>query len=90
MTVDEFLNLPDDEKALYLEAFEKQKHIRKTRDGIASERQKLTTRELNNQISCGHPNAKSKYRAHENEFGNLTGGGVTNFHCLDCDLRWSE
>jgi hypothetical protein len=90
MTIDDFLNLPDEDKALFIDAFNKQKHIRNTRDGIAAERQKLATRELNNQLSCDHPNRKSTYVANENEFGNLTGGGTTYYHCPDCNSRWSE
>ena len=30
-----------------------------------------------------------EYKAYEDDFGNLTGGGEYHHHCKDCDYRWS-
>lgn len=89
MTVDEFLKLSEREKAEFTEAYIRQREIRRTRDSIAEERKKLSTRELNNQLSCPHTDKVTHYVANENEFGNLTGGGTYYHNCPDCTFRWS-
>lgn len=90
MDVKEFFNLPESERQFIIDLHNKQKSVRMTRELIMSERAKLATREMNNQTQCEHPFATKKYRAHENEFGNLTGGGVYTYHCEDCGFRWQE
>jgi transposase-like protein len=90
MNVRDFFDLPDDQREMLIEIHRKQKFVRHEREQIDIERRKLATRELNNQTSCEHPFATKEYKAHENEFGNLTGGGEYRYHCEDCGFRWSE
>lgn len=88
MNIQDFFDLPEDQRDYMVEMHRKQKMIRMTRDAINGERGRLDTQELNNQENCSHPFAKEKYVAHENEYGNLTGGGTTWHHCQDCNARW--
>jgi rubrerythrin len=90
MNIKEFFDMSEEQRQFIIDLHNKQKNIRDIRDAINDERQKLNTRELNNQLDCIHQFAKSKYVAHENEFGNLTGGGTTYYHCEDCGYHWSE
>lgn len=90
MNIKDFFDLPEDQRELLVEMHRQQKLIRKTRELIDVERRKLSTRELNNQMECKHPFVDKKYRAFENEFGNLTGGGRYHCHCDDCGAMWDE
>jgi len=89
MDVRDFFNLPEDQRDLLVNLHRKQKTIRHTRANIMEERQRLVTREFNNQNECEHPFAEKTYRARENEFGNLTGGGEYHHYCEDCGKRWT-
>jgi hypothetical protein len=89
MYVTDYLKLTEEEKQAIVAAITKQKQVRHARDEIAGERQKLKTREINNQLRCDHPMATSQYVANENEFGNLTGGGTYYHTCPDCGMTWS-
>lgn len=90
MNVKDFFDLPEDQREMLIEIHRKQKMVRAEKEYISLERRKLSTRELNNQTACDHPFATKEYKAHENEFGNLTGGGEYRYHCEDCGFRWSE
>lgn len=90
MDIKEFFDLPNDQKELLVSMYQKQRMIRNTRIAIEAELKRLETRRINNQMECDHPFATKKYQAHENEFGNLTGGGYYRYHCEDCDARWQE
>lgn len=90
MNIRDFFDLPESERQFIVDLHNKQKKVRYTKDQIADERHKLMTREANNQMQCDHPFATKEYRAHENEFGNLTGGGVYNYYCDDCGFRWQD
>ena len=90
MDIKQFFDLPEEQRQLIIDLHNKQKKIRYTREQIVDEFNKLKTREANNQISCDHPFAVKEYKAHENEFGNLTGGGQYYCHCDDCGFRWVE
>lgn len=90
MNVKDFFDLPEDQRELLVSMHRKQKHVRSQREHIDIERRKLATMEFNNQTECQHPFASKKYRANENEFGNLTGGGVYSYYCEDCGFRWQE
>lgn len=90
MDIKQFFDLPEEQRQLIIDLHNKQKKIRHTRDQITDEYVKLRTRETNNQMSCDHPFAVKDYKAHENEFGNLTGGGHYNCRCDDCGFRWVE
>ena len=90
MNVQEFFDLPEEQRQFIVDLHNKQKKIRYAKGVIADERQKLNTREFNNQHECEHPFAQSRYQAHENEFGNLTGGGYYRYHCEDCGYHWQE
>lgn len=90
MDIKAFFDLPEDQRQMIIELHNKQKSIRHAKSTIAEERRKLDTRETNNQMQCDHPFATKKYRANENEFGNLTGGGVYSYHCEDCGFRWQD
>lgn len=89
LTIEKFLSLDDDTRGILIAADMKRQKVKRVRDEIADERRKLNTRETNNQISCDHPMATERYVAHENEFGNLTGGGTMHHSCPDCLLRWN-
>jgi hypothetical protein len=89
MDIKDFFDLPEAQRDLLVELHRTQKMVRHTKEGIFEERRRLETRELNNQNECQHPFADSKYTAHENEFGNLTGGGTYYYHCEDCGKRWT-
>jgi hypothetical protein len=88
MNIDDFLNLDEDVRETLIEAHRLRNYIISSRDAIKAERAKLDTREFNLQMQCNHPMATSRYVAHENEFGNLTGGGTRNHYCPDCGSRW--
>ena len=88
MNLEDFLKLDESDKAVIIETYTNQKRIRNTRDEIQRERKKLSTRELNNQLECDHTDKQTKYHPHENEFGNLTGGGMYYHFCPDCNFRW--
>lgn len=90
MNIQDFFDLPEEQRQFIIDLHNKQKKIRYTKSVIADERRKLDTREANNQMECEHPFANKIYKAHENEFGNLTGGGWYNCHCEDCGARWQE
>lgn len=90
MDVREFFKLPEDQRDLLANLHRKQKGIRRNRELILDERKQLDTREINNQLQCEHPFAEFKYKAHENEYGNMTGGGVYYYHCEDCGKRWQQ
>lgn len=90
MNVQEFFELPEDQRQFIIDLHNKQKKIRYAKGIIAEERQKLTTREFNNQQECEHPFATKQYHANETEFGNYTGSGVYRYHCEDCGFRWQE
>lgn len=90
MNIRDFFDLPESERQFIIDLHNKQKKIRHTKEVIHDERLKLITREFNNQNQCEHPFATKEYRANENEFGNLTGGGVYNYHCDDCGFRWQD
>ena len=90
MNTEEFLNLPEKERDYIIAIHNKQKKVRMARDQIKEERAQMETRELNNQMYCDHPARKERYVAHENEFGNLTGGGIYHYYCEDCGHRWSQ
>ena len=86
----DFFDLPNEQRQLLIDLHTKQKWIRHEKELIDIERRKAATRELNNQTDCDHPFAVETYKADENEFGNLTGGGTYHYHCEDCGLRWRE
>ena len=90
MDIKEFFDLPHDQRELLVDLHRKQKLIRMTRGQIEDARRRCDTQEFNNQQECQHPFAEKKYQAHENEFGNLTGGGYYRYHCEDCGARWQE
>jgi hypothetical protein len=90
MNIKEFFDLPEDQRELLTQLHNKQKKIRADREFIDNERRKLATRELNLQMECEHPFATKVYKAYENEFGNLEGGGEYRYHCEDCGQRWSD
>lgn len=89
LSAEDYLRLSEAEQQAIVATIQKQRLIRKRRDDIAGERQKLATRNTNNQLECDHPLATSRYVANENEFGNLTGGGTRYHTCPDCDAYWS-
>lgn len=89
MNVKDFFDLPEEQRQLLIDLHTKQKDIRSVKEWIDIERRKLATREVNNQMSCEHPFATKEYKAFENEFGNLTGGGEYRYHCEDCGYRWT-
>lgn len=89
MNVKDFFNLPEDQRDILVNLHRKQKSIRASHHNIMAERAVLATREFNNQRECEHPFAESTYKAHENEFGNLTGGGSYYWTCDDCGKRWT-
>lgn len=89
MNVKDFFDLPEDQRDILVNLHRKQKLIRSSRESILEDRKRLDTRELNNQRECEHPFAESTYKAHENEFGNLTGGGTHHWYCEDCGKRWT-
>lgn len=90
MNIKDFFDLPEDQRQLLIDLHTKQKGVRFKKEQIDIERRKLSTRELNNQMSCEHPFATKEYKAFENEFGNLMGSGEYRYHCEDCGKRWSE
>ena len=90
MNIKDFLDLPEDQREYIIEIHNKQKEIRKTRQDIEFMRNKLNTREFNNQLECTHPDVQKTYKAHENEFGNFTGGGEYECFCEDCGKIWRE
>jgi hypothetical protein len=90
MNIKDFFDLPEDQRELLVELHRKQKQIRKDKEYNDQQRRMLQTREINLQTECEHPFAEKTYKAHENEFGNLTGGGVYYYHCEDCGYRWTE
>ena len=90
MNIKDFFDLPEDQRQLLIDLHTKQKGVRFEKEQIDISRRKLTTRELNNQMLCEHPFATKEYKAFENEFGNLTGGGEYRCHCEDCGFRWSD
>lgn len=89
ISAEDYLKLSETEQQAIVNVIQKQRLIRKRRDEIAEARQSLSTRNINNQLECDHPLAKSRYVANENEFGNLTGGGTYYHTCPDCDAYWS-
>ena len=89
MNIKDFFDLPEDQRQFIIDLHNKQKMIRMERESIDNERRRLTTSEFNLQTKCQHPFANEEYKAYENEFGNLTGGGEYHHHCKDCDYRWS-
>lgn len=89
MDINQFFELPEDEREALIDAHLHRQYVISVRDGIANERRKLDTRELNNQMNCNHLSATSRYVANENEFGNLTGGGTHHHFCPDCLNRWT-
>lgn len=90
MDVRMFFDLPEAERQMIIDLHNKQKRIRRARADIADDLAKIKMRETNNQLQCDHPFAVKTYRAHENEFGNLTGGGVYSYYCEDCGFRWQD
>lgn len=90
MNIKDFFDLPDDQREMLIDIHRRQKLVRAEKEYIATERRKLETRELNNRMACEHPFATEEYKAYENEFGNLTGGGEYRYHCEDCGKRWSK
>ena len=90
MDIKDFFDLPEDARLILVRMEHTRKLVIETRNSIAVERQKLNTRELNNQLRCEHIYCQKTYKAHENEFGNYTGGGVYHYHCDDCGKRWTE
>jgi hypothetical protein len=90
MNIKDFLDLPDTERQTLVDAHNKSKRIREQIRGIKHEEEKLRTRRLNLQIECDHPYRIERYEAHENEFGNYTGGGTYTYYCPDCDYRWTK
>jgi hypothetical protein len=90
MNIQEFFDLPDDQRQMIIDLHNKQKKIRHTREQIADERQKLNNREFNNRMQCDHPFATKTYKAYENEFGNFTGGGTYTYRCEDCGNVWTD
>ena len=89
MNIKDFFDLPEAQRDLLVQMHRKQKEIRQTKENIDNERRKLQTREINNQMECEHPFSESTYKAHENEFGNYTGGGEYRHRCDDCGKNWS-
>lgn len=89
MNIKDFFDLPEDHRQILIDLHHSQKMVRMERENIDIERRKLATRELNLQTKCEHPFATEEYRAFENEFGNLTGGGEYRHHCEDCGFRWT-
>ncbi len=90
MNIRDFFDLPEEQRQILINLHNKQKMVRHEREQIDIEQRKLKTRELNNQLQCEHPFAEESYKANENEFGNLTGGGEYRYHCDDCGNRWSQ
>jgi len=90
MNTDDFFNLSESERQYLIDQHNKRKKVKATRDYIKEERKTLDVREANNQMYCDHPAKKERYVAHENEYGNLTGGGTTHYYCEDCGFRWSD
>jgi hypothetical protein len=90
MDIKDFLDLPEEIRNHLLWIETQRRDIRKTVEVITKERKELDYKEMNNQIRCEHWFADKTYKAHENEFGNFTGGGVYHYHCEDCGKRWSE
>ena len=90
MNIKDFFDLPEDQRQLLIDLHTKQKSVRFEKEQIDISRRKLETREINLRMSCEHPFATREYKAYENEFGNLTGGGEYRYHCDDCGNRWSE
>ena len=83
MDVRDFFNLPEDQRDLLVNLHRKQKQIRHTHTSILEERQRLVTREFNNQQECEHPFAEATYTGHG------AGGGIYHYHCQDCGKRWT-
>lgn len=90
MNIEQFFELDEETREYLLSLHTKRKYIRSQREQLDIDLRKIKTRELNLQMECDHPNADSKYTANENEFGNLTGGGYTNYYCPDCYNRWTD
>lgn len=90
MNIQEFFDLPEEQRELLTEMHRKQKEIRSQRLYIETERRKLDTRETNLQMNCEHPFQSKIYKADTDEYGILTGSGTYHFHCPDCDRRWQE
>ena len=86
----DFLNLPENQRDHLVKIWEKQKRIRTCREDIELGRERLKTREINNQNACDHTFAEKTYKAFENEFGNYTGTGEYQYRCGDCGKQWSE
>ena len=90
INIDEWFELPEEHRDFFVKLHNKQKQIRLDKERIDIELRKLATRKINLQMECEHPFTTKEYKAHENEFGNYTGGGQYYCHCEDCDRRWSE
>lgn len=90
MDMKEFFDLPHDQREMLVSIHRKQKRIRMDKATITGEMGRLETMLLNLQIECDHPFVEKVYKAHENEYGNFTGGGTYRCYCDDCGMRWTE
>ena len=90
MDIKDFYKLSEEERKEIVRVERTQSMVRITRDQIARGRLELEQEEKNNQERCSHPAATSTYKANENEFGNLTGGGEYRWFCSDCNKRWTS
>ena len=88
MNIQEFFDLPENVRDELLRQHQKRKKIRASYEDILREEQKLNIRKTNLQNECEHPHKTHKYVAHENEYGNYTGGGTYYYKCPDCGLNW--
>lgn len=89
MDIKEFYKLSEEERKEIVAIERNQSMVRITRDQIKVGRQDLELEEKKNQERCKHPAATDTYKANENEFGNLTGGGTRYWFCTDCNARWT-
>lgn len=90
MNIQEFFDLPEDQRQMIIDLHNKQKKIRYAREQILEEREKLNAREFNNMMQCDHPFATKTYKAREDEYGTMTGGGWYTYKCGDCGNVWTD
>jgi hypothetical protein len=90
MTIEEFFELPEEEREALVQLHQSRKRTKAEHDAICAERRKLDTRMLNNQIQCTHP---AVVKHHHSDVGNWSKADDcywTDFECPDCGKRWSE
>ncbi len=89
MTLEEFLNSPQEEQDKIVKTFFSRKRILERVEYIKQEQETLRLDMLKVQADCQHPLLHIKEVRDEDDYGKMLDSGYTNYACPDCEKKWS-